>query len=51
MLVRNSANNPDSSTMLQISENAAALIKKMTAKNGIPDGGLRIAIKIGRAHV
>src|SRR5947207_14169886 len=34
-------------TMLHISENAAALIKKMTAKNGIPDGGLRIGIKAG----
>ena len=33
--------------MLQISENAAALIRKMTVKNGIPDGGLRIAIKAG----
>ena len=33
--------------MLQISENAAALIRKMTAKNGIPDGGLRIGIKAG----
>ena len=33
--------------MLQISENAAKLIRKMTAKNGIPDGGLRIGIKAG----
>jgi len=33
--------------MLQISENAAALIKKMTAKNGLTDGGLRIGIKAG----
>ena len=33
--------------MLQISENAAALIKRMTAKNGIPNGGLRIGIKAG----
>src|SRR5438045_1304375 len=33
--------------MLQISENAAALIRKMTAKNGIPQGGLRIGIKAG----
>lgn len=33
--------------MLQISENAAALIRKMTAKNGIPEGGLRIGIKAG----
>jgi iron-sulfur cluster assembly protein len=33
--------------MLQISENAAALIRKMTVKNGIPAGGLRIGIKAG----
>jgi iron-sulfur cluster assembly protein len=33
--------------MLQISENAGKLIRKMTAKNGIPGGGLRIAIKAG----
>ena len=33
--------------MLQISENAAALIKKMTARHGIPNGGLRIGIKAG----
>jgi len=33
--------------VFQISENAAALIKKMTLKNGIPEGGLRIAIKAG----
>ena len=33
--------------MLQISENAGKLIKKMMAKNGIPQGGLRIAIKAG----
>ena len=33
--------------MLQISENAGKLIRKMTAKNGIPAGGLRIAIKAG----
>ena len=33
--------------MVQISENASKLIKKMTAKNGIPDGGLRIGIKAG----
>jgi DNA-binding LacI/PurR family transcriptional regulator len=26
--------------MLQISENAGKLIRKMTAKNGIPEGGL-----------
>jgi len=34
-------------TMLQISENAGKLIRKMTAKNGLPEGGLRIAIKAG----
>jgi iron-sulfur cluster assembly protein len=33
--------------MLQITENAARLIKKMTARNGVPDGGLRIGIKAG----
>ena len=33
--------------MLQISENAAKLISKMTVKNGIPGGGLRIGIKAG----
>ena len=33
--------------MLLISENAAQLIKRMTAKNGIPAGGLRIGIKAG----
>ncbi len=33
--------------MLEISENAAALIHKMTVKNAIPDGGLRIGIKAG----
>ena len=33
--------------MLQISENAGKLIRKMTAKNGFPDGGLRIGIKAG----
>ena len=33
--------------MLQISDNAGKLIRKMTAKNGIPDGGLRIGIKAG----
>jgi iron-sulfur cluster assembly protein len=33
--------------MLQISENAAELIRKMTARNGIPQGGLRIGIKAG----
>ena len=34
-------------TMLHISDNAAALIKKMTARHGIPAGGLRIGIKAG----
>jgi iron-sulfur cluster assembly protein len=33
--------------MLHISENAARLIGKMTVKNGIPGGGLRIGIKAG----
>ena len=33
--------------MLQISENAGRLIRKMTGRNGIPDGGLRIGIKAG----
>jgi iron-sulfur cluster assembly protein len=33
--------------MLHISENAARLIKKMTARNGVPGGGLRIGIKAG----
>ena len=33
--------------MLQISENAAVLIRKMTLKNGLPGGGLRIGIKAG----
>lgn len=33
--------------MLQITENAGKLIRQMTAKNGIPDGGLRIGIKAG----
>jgi iron-sulfur cluster assembly protein len=33
--------------MLQISDNAARLIKRMTARNGVPDGGLRIGIKAG----
>jgi len=32
---------------LQISDNAGKLIRKMTAKNGIPEGGLRIGIKAG----
>ena len=33
--------------MLQISDNAGKLIRKMTLKNGIPGGGLRIGIKAG----
>ena len=33
--------------MVQISENAAKLILRMTLKNGIPGGGLRIGIKAG----
>ena len=33
--------------MLEISQNAAQLIRKMTARNGIPAGGLRIGIKAG----
>jgi len=33
--------------MVQISENAARLIEKMTLKNGLPGGGLRIGIKAG----
>ncbi|MEO8520527.1 MAG: iron-sulfur cluster assembly accessory protein [Acidobacteriota bacterium] len=33
--------------MVQISDNAAKLILKMTQKNGIPEGGLRIGIKAG----
>ena len=33
--------------MFQISENAGKLIRKMTAKNGFPTGGLRIGIKAG----
>jgi iron-sulfur cluster assembly protein len=33
--------------MLQISDNADKLIRKMTVKNGIPGGGLRIGIKAG----
>ncbi|NUR56011.1 MAG: iron-sulfur cluster assembly accessory protein [Acidobacteria bacterium] len=33
--------------MFQISESAARLIKKMTVRNGVPDGGLRIGIKAG----
>ena len=33
--------------MVQISENASKLILKMTEKNGIAGGGLRIGIKAG----
>ena len=33
--------------MVQISDNAAKLIKKMTVRNGIPEGGLRIGVKAG----
>jgi iron-sulfur cluster assembly accessory protein len=33
--------------MVHISENAGKLINKMTVKNGIPGGGLRIGIKAG----
>jgi len=33
--------------MVQISENAAKLILKMTARQGMPGGGLRIGIKAG----
>ena len=33
--------------MFQIRENAGKLIRKMTQKNGFPDGGLRIGIKAG----
>ena len=33
--------------MLQISENAGKLIRKMIAKNGLLEGGLRTAIKAG----
>ena len=37
--------------MLQISDNAGKLIRKMTLKNGIPGGGLRIGIKSGGCSV
>jgi len=33
--------------MVQISENAGKLIKKMTTRQGLPEGGLRIGIKAG----
>lgn len=33
--------------MVQMSENAAAVIAKMLEKNGMPGGGLRIAIRAG----
>ena len=38
---------PGAGKMVEISENAAKLIRKMTARNGIPEGGLRIGIKAG----
>jgi iron-sulfur cluster assembly protein len=34
-------------TAFQISDNAGKLIRKMSLKNGVPDGGLRIGIKAG----
>ncbi len=37
----------ETANMVQISENAANLIRKMTEKNGISDGGLRIGIRAG----
>jgi iron-sulfur cluster assembly protein len=37
----------DFTNMVQISENAGKLIRKMAVKNGLPDGGLRIGIKAG----
>lgn len=33
--------------MVEISDNASKLIQRMTEKNGIPGGGLRIGIKAG----
>ena len=33
--------------MIQISDNAATLIVRMLAKNGLEGGGLRIGIKAG----
>ncbi len=33
--------------MVHISENAGKLIKKMTSRQGMPEGGLRIGIKAG----
>jgi iron-sulfur cluster assembly protein len=47
MVVDTAGTGPDLRNLLQISENAAALIRKMTLKNGIPEGGLRIGIKAG----
>jgi iron-sulfur cluster assembly protein len=35
------------SDMVEISENAGKLIKKMTTRQGLPQGGLRIGIKAG----
>jgi len=37
----------DEHTAFQISDNAAHLIRKMTAKQGLAAGGLRIGIKAG----
>jgi iron-sulfur cluster assembly protein len=42
-----SAGSRPKNSMFQISESAGKLIRKMTVKNGIPDGGLRIGIKAG----
>jgi iron-sulfur cluster assembly protein len=47
MVVDTAGTGSDLQNMLQISENASALIRKMTVKNGIPEGGLRIGIKAG----
>jgi iron-sulfur cluster assembly protein len=33
--------------MFQISDNAGKLIRKMTTRQGLPEGGLRIGIKAG----
>ncbi len=43
----NAAIGPIRTNMVQISENAAKLINKMTLKQGIAGGGLRIGIKAG----
>jgi len=47
MVVDNAGAGSERGTLLEISDNAAVLIQKMTLKNGIPGGGLRIAIKAG----